>query len=89
MVYMTLEKLAETGVEIAKIAEDKITLAKKAKYDKDDDFEQKRAEAFSAFKDLESFNKKALPVIATILGDNGQKELTREMRRLQNMIKML
>lgn len=90
MVYTTLEDLARSGIYFSKMAEDKISCAEKAKYDKDEDFEQKRTEAYYALKDLQDFNKIALPEIKKILGDGRQQdELAREMKRLQIRLKRL
>ena len=42
MVYTTLGKLAESGIYFSKRAEEKISCAEKAAYDKSKDFNQKR-----------------------------------------------
>lgn len=90
MVYITLEELAKMGIYFSKRVEEAIASAEKAKYDKD--FTQKRTEAYCALKDLEDFNKKALPEIKKIFGDDedeSQNELEREMKRLKVRLKAL
>lgn len=90
MVYTTLGKLAESGIYFSKRAEEKISCAEKAAYDKSKDFNQKKAEAYSALKDLEDFNKKALPVIKKFFDDDEQQnELERGMNRLRLRLKEL